>query len=407
MKSMARPESVLPGTKVDVLHIVPAYHPARGGIEVLVEQLTTGLRERHGISSAVLAPSLPGQRSGDYVHKGTRVYSVMVAPKVSALVDPRAPQQFLLEDTLPLMAGVYATARRVIRECAPSVVHVHASSLAARPAMAVAASLGIEIVIHLHGTIHEGDTRTFRSQIRDARWVCAVSQAVADSIRRDCGRTAPVVVIRNGVVDPWATTVPYNPASPTVAMVGRLSYEKGFDDGLVALRQVREAHPGLEVRLVGNGPDVRHLLSVATRLGMVDAIRYFGELEHDQGLRVIAGSDVVLVPSIGVEGFGLVVVEAALLERPVVATRVGGLPETVVDGKTGILVAPRNTAAIADAVTSLLSDPARRAALGSLARARALEEFSPIRFIDDVANIYGLIATRGSDVDASEQDGHE
>lgn len=314
-----------------------------------------------------------------------------------ALVEPSTPQELGPQETLAFMSGVFSTVRRVVHHCAPRLVHIHASSLLARPAMGVATSLGIPFVIHVHGTIHEGDSRTFRNQVRHARWVCAVSQAVADSIRRDCGRSDPVWVIRNGVIDPVETTIAFDPRSPSVAMIGRFTHEKGFDDGLRALAAVRPQHPGLEVRLVGVGPMVADLHELAASLGMVDCVRYFGELEHGDGLRVMAGADVVLVPSSGIEGFGLVAVEAALLERPVVATWVGGLPETVEDGVGGLLVMPGDIESMASAIGALLADPERRGVMGATARLRAQECFGIERFVDDIAHLYGLMTDSGGD----------
>jgi len=293
------------------------------------------------------------------------------------------------------MSGIYANIRRIYRETSPSLVHIHAASTLLG-AISIAATEGIPVVMHVHGTIHAGDPPNFRTKVRDAEWVIAVADAVADSIIRDCQRTGPIIVIRNGVVDPLATTVPSHPYSPSLAMVGRLSPEKGFDDGLRALAIVRERIPEVRVRLVGSGPMENRLHAVAAELGMLEAVDYFGRLENADALRVVAGSDLVLIPS-REEGFSLVATEAALLKRPVLATTAGGLPETVIDGVTGVLVAPGDITQMADGVERLLLDGHRRSILGERSRVRALDEFGMGRFVAEVAGLYERIWRSGED----------
>lgn len=383
--------------KVDVLHVVPAYHPARGGVEVLVENLAEGLRDNFGITSAVMAPALPGERPNDYVYRGTRVYSVPVSADIMATAQGEEPTPLPPNMTLQLMSGVYSAIRQVCRRTSPALLHVHAASMLAPGAVSIAASQGIPVVMHVHGTIHAGDPPNFRARVRDAQWVCAVANAVADSIRLDCQRSGPIEIIRNGVVDPLSFTLPLNPFSPSVVMVGRLSQEKGFDEGLRALAIVRERIPNLRIRLVGSGPRTTSLYDLARDLNLLDSVDYFGQLENTDALRVVAGSDLVVIPS-KEEGFSLVAVEAALLGRAVVATTAGGLPETVVDGLTGLLVQPGALGDMAESIEYLLSEHQAREQMGKNARLRALDSFGIEQFIADISNLYGRIWHPGAEV---------
>lgn len=379
----------------DVLHVVPAYFPMRGGIEVLIENLADLIRENSGMRSAVMTRRTRPEEPLAVVHRGVVVHTVPpLAAETTAIVGPGL-RDMTAQGALVDVSQLYARTRAIFDSCRPHLVHVHSSTTFTVPAVNVARSLGIPVIFHLHGTIDESNSPAFRRQVRDADWVCAVSEAVATSIRVECSRTQTIRVIRNGVNDPSPSMIPHNPVSPSVAMIGRLSPEKGFDDGLRALTIVRETFPDLTIRIVGNGPEQRALLQVARELNLANSIEYFGELAHDRALRVIAGSDVVAVPSRRVEGFSLVAVEAALLQRPVVATTVGGLPETVLDGQTGILVPPGDSHQMAAALTSLLDDPEKRNRLGVHARAQALHRFDMKRFVDDIATLYTEVLGEG------------
>lgn len=372
---------------VDVLHFVPSYHPARGGIEVLVENLVAELRGGQSVDSAVVAPALPDQRSPDYVYGDTRVHSIPVPPAIMAVYEAAAPTPVPVDTSLSILAEMYASLRRIFESTKPRLVHIHSVSMMAPAAAAMATSQGIPVLFHEHG-LADVNPANYKQQLRDATWVCAVSKAVADSIRDECSRQALVHVIPNGLEDPLGRIGHREESFPSVAMVGRLAEEKGFDDGLDALGVVRRRFPDVRIRLVGDGPCAARLYEQADRLGLLGSVDYYGKLDREKTLAVIAGSSVVLVPSRRTEGFSLVAAEAALLGRPVVATTTGGLPETVHHEVTGILVPPGDVASLAAGVERLLGSPSLRSALGAKARDRAACDFSVQRFASDIAGLY-------------------
>lgn len=375
------------GEAIDVLHVVPSYHPARGGIEVLVENLVTELRTACGINSAVVAPGLPNQRPDICVHRDTRIFSIPVRPEVMAIYEADVAEPLAPRAAIKVMANIFSGLRRVFEEISPRLVHVHSVSMMAPSAAGIAASMGIPTLFHEHGLV-DANPANFKAQVRDARWVCTVSEAVAESIRLNCSRKGRVYVIPNGIEDPMTTIGPSDDLFPSVAMIGRLSEEKGFDDGLEALNIVRRAFPKLRISLVGSGPQAVELHELARNLGLLEAIDFVGNVEHEKALEVAARSSIVLVPSRTTEGFSLVAAEAAFLGKPTVGTTIGGLPETVKDGVTGLLVAPGNLRSMADAIERLLKTPELRRSMGQQARARATRKFSVDRFANNVASLY-------------------
>lgn len=175
--------------------------------------------------------------------------------------------------------------------------------------------------------------------------------------------------------------------------VGRLVPVKGIDTLLRAFAIAVREQPELTLDIAGDGPLRGDLESLAAELGLGAAVRFLGRVEGVTAEMEQAAA--VLVPSLG-EGFGMVALEAAERGRPVIASAVGGLPEIVDDGRTGVLVPRADAPALAAAIVALVRDPARAAALGRAARERALAEFSLARCADRTDALYEALARRAS-----------
>jgi glycosyltransferase involved in cell wall biosynthesis len=173
-----------------------------------------------------------------------------------------------------------------------------------------------------------------------------------------------------------------------VLSIGRFVAEKGHRHLLEAAARIERTKPGAHWVLVGAGELEASLKHQARGLGLESRVHFTGW--RDDIPEVLAVSDVFVLPSES-EGFGRVVVEAMAMARPVVATAVGGVPEIVQDGQTGILVPPSDPAALADAVRSLLDDPARASRLGAAGRARAESRFTLTAHVDGVERVYAEV----------------
>jgi glycosyltransferase involved in cell wall biosynthesis len=163
-----------------------------------------------------------------------------------------------------------------------------------------------------------------------------------------------------------------NDVTPRLLCIGRLIPVKGHLVLLRALAQARALVPELRLDLAGHGPLEPALRAYVRELGLGDAVRFLGFVSPVQGAIEEAG--IVVVPSLG-EGFGMVALEAMERSRPVIASDVGGLPEIVEHGVSGVVVPAGDAEALADALVALASDPSRAAAMGRAGRARALEAF--------------------------------
>lgn len=277
----------------------------------------------------------------------------------------RAPWKALL---VPFFLASYARAARRAAKRA-DLVHAH-WLVSALPAL----KTGKPFVVQLWGTDVELARRVpwiARCLLRRARLVLAPSESLADAARELGARD--VRVVPAGVRVPEAVGEPDEP--PHVLYVGRLSEEKGIEELL-------EATEGLPRVIVGDGP-LRERAPDAVGFIAPDALGPFYER-----------AAVVVCPSRR-EGYGVVAREAMAHGRPVVATAVGGLADAVEDGVTGLLVPPRDPAALRAALERLLGDAELRARLGAAARVAAESRLSWGAATEATLDVYREALARG------------
>jgi glycosyltransferase involved in cell wall biosynthesis len=189
-----------------------------------------------------------------------------------------------------------------------------------------------------------------------------------------------------------------------ILSVGRLSREKGHADLVEALGELRRLDPGLDFKLVvvGEGPERARVESAAAAAGVADRVVFAG---HASDVRPFYGlADALALPSHS-EGSPLVLLEAMAAGVPVVATRVGGVPEMVSDGESALLVGPRDARALAAALGRVLGDEALARALAANASARAAGHFSPEAQVRSLVEIYSRLVGGGVSTGARRQDG--
>ena len=150
---------------------------------------------------------------------------------------------------------------------------------------------------------------------------------------------------------------------PTVLCVARLYPRKHVDDLLVAADLLRRRIPRAQVRIVGDGPEGPKIRALHRRLGLGDTVVLLGHVDRNALALEYSRADCFCLPTVQ-EGFGLVFAEAMAAGLPVVACRAAAVPELVRHGETGVLVEPRNRAALADALAALLDDERMRKEMG-------------------------------------------
>lgn len=286
--------------------------------------------------------------------------------------------------------------RRWFRRSNPDVVHVNnggfPGAISCNAAVVAARWAGVPAVTYVVNNLAmpRRGLRRWSDWPVDrivARWVTRFvtgSEAAAATLCGVLGLGAEqVAVIPNGVVaaapapTPDSAPLPPVPAGSTVVLVvARLEHRKGHRvlfEAIARLVQDRGGAP-LVVWVAGDGPERSALEQEIERLGLPGVVRMLGQ-RHDIPA-LLERCDLVVLPSVGQEDFPLVVLEAMAAGRPVVATTVAGIPEQVVHGETGLLVAPGVVEELAVAIGALVGDPEARAAYGRAGLERFAERFS-------------------------------
>jgi glycosyltransferase involved in cell wall biosynthesis len=201
----------------------------------------------------------------------------------------------------------------------------------------------------------------------------------------------PVDHIEKIAYVPYAVTVPDEPEEeipshkPRILFAGRDFFRKGLSVLLDAFELLLNRLPDCELAVVGQ--EYYHSLRWAVRRCRGLPVRFLGGLSPRDLHREIRGSDVVVLPSY-TEAFGIVLLEAQALGVPVVGTRVGGIPETMEDGATGLLVPPGDPGSLAEALEGLLNDPDRRREMGVRGKEWVAREYSPQRMAEALITVY-------------------
>jgi glycosyltransferase involved in cell wall biosynthesis len=181
------------------------------------------------------------------------------------------------------------------------------------------------------------------------------------------------------------------PVGPVIGTIARLDPQKGLPHFLDMAEHVLATVPRATFCIAGEGPQRSDLEAIIRDKGLTDRVLLLGH--QTDAARCLAAMDIFVLPSV-YEPFGLVLAEAMAMRKPVVATSVGGIPEVVADGVTGMLVPSGDGAALADAVLGYLADPTLARRHGRAGRARAEEHFSMERVMREMEGLYDEMLSR-------------
>ena len=226
----------------------------------------------------------------------------------------------------------------------------------------------------------------------------AASLAVRNEmVRRGDAKARDISVIPHGIAEPPPVEkdaarrkLKIDLQVPVIVFAGRLEREKNIPSLIRAIAALRSRWPHVQCLIAGEGSQRKMLASLIKKLDLQGNVRLLCFCQNVNEL--IGAADMLVLPS-DVESFGLVVLEAMALGKPVVATRSGGPEEIVLEGETGILVEPDDTQALAQAIAKLIANESLRAKMGESGRLRFSEDFTATRMARQTAKLYRTLAT--------------
>ncbi len=392
-----------------ISHLYPSEVDDTAG--TFVHRQVCALRERghdvRVISPVAWAPpGVPRYAAHRSVSRCTRVDEVPVLhPRMFVLPGARLGPGIVHSALRAIIGHV----RRTYRDWPFDLVHAHMLVPDGWAAASAGHAVGVPVVATAHGSADVLQTpgrspawrRTVIESITELDQIIAVSHAVADGICELARPRHGVRVIPNGA-DPARfgsvnradarRTLGLPGDRPVALFVGHLTELKGIADLVAGVGATGPAdRPFLAI--VGDGPLRPSLEARVAELGLGDSVRFAGRIPHDDVGTWMGACDVLVLPSLS-EGLPTVICEAMLAGRAVIATPVGGTPELVEDGATGILVAPGNVTALADALGGLLATPGRADAMGELAALRAQQTLTWSAVARQIEAVYREVLVR-------------
>lgn len=296
----------------------------------------------------------------------------------------------------------FAQLARLVHELAPDVMNIHYLGVpAVYGAMAHRLRLSSLLVLSVHGsdvtTIPHpsGSSRLHSFVFREAQGITAVSHYLAEKCKPWVGsQETPIMITGNGVTgEEYERVAAHVHSSPYIFAASHLTWQKGIDVLLKALVELSDRGIMPDLIIAGNGPEKERLQALVHTFGLERHVHFWGQADRDEMASLYNGCVFFVHPSLN-EGFGLVALEAMICGKAVITTHVGGLPEVVADGVTGLLIPPNDSTELAKTIETLWRDPLRAEAMGRAGRELAHSQFTWSRVADRYLEAY-QIASRG------------
>ncbi len=352
------------------------HQPVDGGVGRHVADLAAGLKAR-GLEVVLAGPSLPTALGPGHPHVRVEMGRAVSSRDLGAVLD-------------------FA---RAVRRVRPHIIHAHSSKAGAIARLGRVAHPSVPVIYTPHGYAFSGhfssalERRSYRDIERilaliTSRVVC-VCEAEA-RLARTIGPPGRVRVVHNGIeragertVDPRIAAL--SERGPVICALTLLRPGKGLETLIDTMPLVLSSHPGAQVAIGGEGPELKRLKDRASARKVAESIHFLGPIDDPPAM--LRGADVFVHPSWS-EAFPYVILEAMSVGLAIVASDVGGIEEALVDGESGMLVPAGDERSLAGALCSLLESPSLRARLGDMAGERVARHFTLTKMIDGMLSVY-------------------
>jgi teichuronic acid biosynthesis glycosyltransferase TuaC len=375
--------------KLHVLTLTP-FFPSDGD-EVSGCFVAEPLRQfkAHGVASSVIAVD-------SIYHAGRRSSRKSPAEWVRY---PQLPGNFGLSSAGRFLGAILLKRVRQLHRHSPiGVIHAHAALPCGYAAAFLSQRLGIPFVVTIHGLdvfnscFQQGIAAGWRREAslgvyKSAHKVICISDKVRRSLTDGMGATVAAEVVYNGT-DPslFAPGTAQN-ETPAILIVGNLLAGKGHELVLKALRRLKDSHPGLQCRIIGEGADRDRFAGLARDLGIGGQVHFFGRRSRSEVAEAMRDCMVFVLPS-RYEGLGCVYLEAMACGKPAIACREQGIDEIIRHGDNGWLIPVDGLEELVQGLRVLLGNAELRARIGQAARQTILDGLTLSQQAESLVKIY-------------------
>lgn len=365
-----------------ILLVTPYFYPEGGGLENYAYQVAKRL-SAGGCEITVVCHSVkqPGESSLD----GLRIV--------------RLKPNWVVSNT-PIRFNLLSVILREINRFKPDLIHAHTPvPFSVDVAARASRRTHIPLVVTYHTSTLFKNQFIFDLLVRGYLLFQRVTLSQASRIAAVTGNTDQTmsrwknktVVIPPGVDTERFNSTPYPQARKNLLLIAPLSRaypSKGVDVLLRAMTEVIKAVPGAVLNIAGGGELTEHYRQMAERAGCNRNTHLLGKIPYAEMPRLMADNNIIVIPSIKSEGTPTVILEAQSAGRPVIGTRVGGIPELVHDGVNGYIVPPNDPAALSRCIISLLQQPERASQFGQAGRTQVEHDFTWDKITDKYIKLY-------------------
>ncbi|CAK0737862.1 putative Glycosyltransferase family 4 protein [Gammaproteobacteria bacterium] len=359
-----------------ILHWAESFLPRIGGGEVFIHQLA-GALQLHGHRCAIITNQVDNLPTYEQIDQ----LDVYRFPFTAALAGR----------DLRLIIRLATEVQALTCAWQPDILHLHTVQPSAFFFLRLQKAIKRPYVYTTHDPLmgHPDQNSLWMQIISSTTNVVAVSQTMRDQVISAVpSAISKTRVILNALSMPAdaPTSISFHP--PSLFCAARLFQTKGLDVLLRSLPAVQMQFPEVTAVIAGDGPIRAALQDLSRELGISHAVRFTGWIAPQQIPAEINHVTLVMAPSLQEESFGLILLQAMQMARPVIASRVGGMTEVVQHEQTGWLVPPGDISALSTAIVRMLQDPVRAAQFGKQGRERAQTIFSWERCLTEYERLY-------------------
>ena len=360
-----------------ILFWTELFFPHIGGIEVFGAQFIKALL-RSGYTVEVVTS-----------HSGALLPDI--AEKERIRIHRFPFQKALAQRDMKEIKQIAAKVIRLNEHFRPGIIHVNTIQPSLFFFYHTRSSYPVPFVLTLHQPplSSSGDSSLLHNTMSSADWITAVSHNLLSEARHYApGIESKSSVIHNGLECPHTKPSCLSFKKPTILCIGRLIKDKGFDLAIDALKNVLKYSPSANLIIAGDGTERKYLEKKALNLGLSNAVRFTGWVPPEEVPDLMNKATLVVVPSRWEEPFCLVALQAAQMGRPVVASKTGGMPETVLDKKTGLLFEKENIKDLEEKILFVIQNPHASIRMGKTAKKRAETKFNMGRVVRQYDSLF-------------------